>query len=122
MTKLIRYAGLLVALAQGTLVASAEAQHRLGGPLVDGTVVRTRGCGSHFFIAYHNEFVLAEWLGGDMVRENEVLQSSDDTASLEREGRMTFVDLATGRPIDFQVEKALMNLADYAKTVGEVCR
>jgi hypothetical protein len=101
---------------------SVAAQHRLGGPAIDGTVVRVRGCGNHFFVQYHNSVALAEWLGGEMVRENEVIQSTDDNASLEKEGRMTFTDLATGRPVDFVVEKALMNPADYAKTQGEVCR
>lgn len=102
--------------------ASALGQHRLGGPLVDGTVVRARGCGSHFFIAYHNTYALGEWLGGDMVRENEILVSSNDNDSLEREGRMTFTDVATGRPIDFVIEKALMSPADFARTEAEMCR
>jgi hypothetical protein len=99
----------------------ALGQHRLGGPLVDGTVVRVRGCGSHFFIAYHNNYVLAEWLGGDMVRENEILQSSNENASLEREGRMTFTDATTGRPIDLVIEKALMSPAEFARTEAQVC-
>jgi hypothetical protein len=104
------------------LVAPAEAQQRLGGPLVDGSVVRARGCGTHFFIAYRDEFALAEWVGGDMVRENEVLQAIDDKGSFEREGRMTFTDLATGRTIDLVIEKALLNRADYSRTVARVCR
>jgi hypothetical protein len=106
------------------LATAAEAQNppRLGGPLVDGSVVRARGCGSHFFIAYHEEFALAEWLGGEMVREGDVLQATDDQGSFEREGRMSFTNLATGRTVDVVVEKALMNRADYLKTFGLVCR
>ena len=106
----------------GVLVVPTEAQHRLGGPVVDGSVIRTRGCGSHFFIAYRDEFVLAEWLGGEMVRENDVLKANGDQESFEREGRMTFMNLVTGRTIDLVIEKALMNHADYSKTVGKVCR
>jgi hypothetical protein len=106
------------------LATAAEAQNppKLGGPLVDGSVVRARGCGSHFFIAYHEEFALAEWLGGEMVREGDVLQATDDQGSFEREGRMSFTNLATGRTVDVVVEKALMNRADYLKTFGLVCR
>ena len=106
------------------LAAPAEAQHppRLGGPLVDGSVVRTRGCGSHFFIAYREEYALAEWLGGEMVNDGDVLQGSDDQVSFEREGPMTFTNLATGRTVDVVIEKALMNQADYSRTVGQVCR
>lgn len=106
------------------LATAAEAQNppRLGGPLVDGSVVRARGCGSRFFIAYHEEFVLAEWLGGEMVREGDVLQGAGDSGSFEREGRMTFTNLATGRTVDVVIEKALMNRADYMKTFGLVCR
>jgi hypothetical protein len=104
------------------LVVPTEAQHRLGGPVVDGSVIRTRGCGSHFFIAYRDEFVLAEWLGGEMVRENDVLKANGDQESFEREGRITLTNLVTGRTIDIVIEKALMNHADYSKTVGKVCR
>jgi hypothetical protein len=104
------------------LVAPADAQHRLGGPLVDGSVVRARGCGTRFFIAYRDEFALAEWVGGEMVRENEVLQAIDDQESFEREGRMTFTNLATGRTVDLVIERALMNHADFARAVGQVCR
>jgi hypothetical protein len=104
--------------------APAEAQNpaRLGGPLVDGSVIRTRGCGSHFFITYRQVFVLAEWLGGDMVKDGDVLQGIDDQVSFEREGRMTFTNLATGRTIDVAIEKTLMNHADYSRTAGQVCR
>ena len=115
-----RFAGAMALLALVSLPAAA--QHRLGGPTVDGTVIRVRGCGSHFFVQYHDAFALAEWLGGDMVREDEVIQSTDDTASLEREGRMTFTDLATGHPVDFVVEKALMSRADFTRTVAQYCR
>ena len=106
------------------LAAPSEAQHppRLGGPLVDGSVVRARGCGSHFFIAYREEFALAEWLGGEMVKDGDVLQGNDDQVSFEREGRMTFTNLATGRTVDVVIEKALLNQADYSRTVGQVCR
>jgi hypothetical protein len=104
------------------LIVPTEAQHRLGGPLVDGSVIRTRGCGSHFFIAYRDEFALAEWLGGEMVRENDVLQANGDQESFEHEGRVTLTNLVTGRTIDLVIEKALMNHADYSKTVGKICR
>jgi hypothetical protein len=106
------------------LAAPSEVQHppRLGGPLVDGSVVRARGCGSHFFIAYRNEYALAAWLGGEMVKENDVLQTTDDQANFEREGRMTLTNLATGRAVDIVIEKALMNRADYSTTSRQVCR
>jgi hypothetical protein len=106
------------------LAAPSDAQHppRLGGPLVDGSVVRTRGCGSHFFIAYREEYALAEWLGGEMVNDGDVLQGSDDQVSFEREGRMTLTNLATGRTVDVVIEQPLMNPADYSRTVGQVCR
>jgi len=106
------------------LAAPIEAQHppRLGGPLVDGSVIHARGCGSHFFIAYHEEYALAEWLGGEMVNDGDVLQGSDDQVSFEREGRMSFTNLATGRAVDVVIEKALMNKTDYARTIGQVCR
>jgi hypothetical protein len=101
----------------------AEVPHplRLGGPLVDGSVVRTRGCGAHFFIAFRNEFALAEWLGGDIVKDGDVLQVNDDQLSFEREGRMTLTNLATGRAIDVVLEKVLMNHADYSRAAGQVC-
>ncbi len=82
---------------------------RLGGPLVDGSVVRAQGCGPYFFIVYGNEYSLAQWLGGAPVRETEVLQTTDDQASFEREGRMTANDLATGRPVELFIEQALLN-------------
>jgi hypothetical protein len=106
------------------LATPSEAQHpqRLGGPLVDGSVIRARGCGSHFFISYHEQFALAEWMGGEMVKELDVLQGNDDQESFEREGRMTFTNLATGRTIDLVIEKALMNRADYSRTIQQVCR
>jgi hypothetical protein len=112
---------LAMLLCSGACTA-ALGQHRLGGPLIDGTVVRVRGCGSHFFIAYHNAYALAEWLGGDMVRENEVVRSLNENDSLEREGRMTFTDVATGRPIDLVIEKALMSAPEFARTQAQVCR
>ena len=95
---------------------------RLGGPLVDGSVILTRGCGSHFFIAYHDEYVLAEWLGGEMVKDGDVLQTTDDQTSFEREERMLLLNLATGRTIDVMIEHALMNRSDFARTAGKVCR
>jgi hypothetical protein len=101
---------------------AAVAQPKLGGVLIDGSVIRVRGCGSHFFIAYHEEFALAELLGGDMVRESELLQLPADQGSFEREGRMTATNLATGRQVDFVIEKALMNTNDYNAMVGQVCR
>jgi len=94
----------------------------LGGPLVDGSVVRAKGCGSRFFIAYGAEYALAQWLGGEMVRDGDVLAATDDTVSFEREGRMNFLNLATGRTVDLVIEKALMNLADFRRTVAHVCR
>jgi hypothetical protein len=106
------------------LGAAAEAQHpaRLGGPLVDGSVTRARGCGSHFFIGYRDEFALAEWLGGEMVRENDVLEANDNQMSFEREGRMTLTNRATGRTVDLVIVHALMNHADYSRAVRQVCR
>jgi hypothetical protein len=95
---------------------------RLGGPLVDGSVIRTRGCGSHFFVAYRAEFALAQWLGGEMVKDGDVLEGSDDQANFEREGRMTFTNLATGRTVDVVIEKALLNRADFTRTAAQVCR
>jgi hypothetical protein len=107
-----------------TLAAPCRAQHspRLGGPLVDGSVIRTQGCGSHFFIAYREQFVLANWLGGEMAQDLDVLQTIDDQSSFEREGRITLTNLATGRTIDVFIEKALMNKADYSRTLRQVCR
>lgn len=106
------------------LPTAAEAQTlpRLGGVLIDGSVTRTRGCGSHFFIAYHDEYALAEWLGGEMVNEGDVLQAIDGQTSFEREGRMTFTNLTTGNTIDVMIEKALLNHANYSKTLARVCR
>jgi hypothetical protein len=95
---------------------------RLGGPLVDGSVIRTRGCGSHFFIAYHDEYALAEWLGGEMVNDGDVLQATDDQMSFDREGRMLLLNLATGRTVDVVIEQALMNRSDYSRIAGKVCR
>jgi hypothetical protein len=95
---------------------------RLGGPLVDGSVVRTRGCGTHFFIAYRNEYALAEWLGGEMVKDGDVLKVNDDQMSFEREGRMTLTNLATGLTIEVVIEQALMNNADMSRAAGKVCR
>lgn len=94
----------------------------LGGPLVDGSVVRTRGCGAHFFIAYRDEFVLAEWLGGEMIKDNDVLQITDDRSSFEREGRITLTNLTTGGSVEAMIEQALMNRAAYTRLVGQVCR
>ena len=95
---------------------------RLGGPLVDGSVVRAHGCGSRFFIAYRAEFALAQWLGGEMVKDGDVLQGVGDQVSFEREGRMIFTNLATGRTVDVVIEKALLNRSDYARTAARVCR
>lgn len=105
-------------------VAFAQAPHppRLGGPLVDGSVIRTQRCGGRFFIAYRDEYALAQWLAGEMVKDGDVLQSKDDKTSFEREGRMTLTNLATGREVDVVIEKALMNRADYSRTVRKVCR
>jgi hypothetical protein len=94
----------------------------LGGPLVDGSVVRAKGCGSRFFIAYQAEYALAQWLGGEMVKDGDVLAATDDSVSFEREGRMNFMNLATGRTVDVVIEKALLNLADFKLTVAQVCR
>jgi hypothetical protein len=103
-------------------LAVLGASARLGGPLVDGSVARARGCGSHFFIAYHEGFALADWLGGEMVKENDVLQTTDDVSSFEREGRMTLTNLATNRTVDIVIDKALLNHAEYLRTVQRVCR
>lgn len=123
-----RFIGLAI-LTAGVFLPSAFAAPaeppsppRLGGPLVDGSVVRTRGCGSRFFIVYRDEYVLAQWLGGEMVKEGDVLQGVDDQTSFEREGPMIFTNLATGRTIDVVVEKVLLNRADYARSTGQVCR
>jgi len=120
----MRRAICLAALAAAIFTPPALAQHpaRLGGTLIDGSVVRAHGCGSHFFIAYHEEFALAEWLGGEMVKELDVLQINGDQVSFEREGRMSFTNLATGRIVDVVIEKALMNQADFSRTVGQMCR
>jgi hypothetical protein len=112
----------LLPLMPAVLAQTPTHPPRLGGPLVDGSVVRTRGCGSHFFIAYRDEFALASWLGGEPVREGDVLQGADDLTSFEREGRMTFTNLATGRTVDVVIEKALLNRTDYSRTIGQVCR
>ncbi len=95
---------------------------RLGGPLVDGSVLLGHGCGSHFFIVYKDLYALAEWLGGDMVKNGDVLQTTDDQSSFEREGRMTLLDLATGTTIDVVIEQALINRAAYNRTVSQVCK
>jgi hypothetical protein len=95
---------------------------RLGGPLVDGSVVRATGCGTHFFIAYRDEFVLAEWLGGEMVKDNDVVQINDEQSSFEHEGQMTLTNLATGRTIEVVIEQTLMNHADYLRSVERFCR
>jgi hypothetical protein len=100
----------------------AAAPPRLGGPLVDGSVTLSHGCGSHFFIAFRDVYALAEWIGGEMVKEGDVLQGIDDQTGFEREGRMTYTNLATGNTIEVVIEKALMNHADYTKTVAKVCR
>lgn len=95
---------------------------RLGGPLVDGSVVRTHGCGNHFFIAYRNEYALAELLGGDMVKDGDVLQINDERDSFEREGRMTLTNLATGLSLDVVIEQALMNNSDFSRTARIKCQ
>jgi hypothetical protein len=109
----------------GALLAppiALPAPPRLGGPLIDGSVLSRPGCGSHFFIVYKDEYALAEWLGGEMVKDGDVLQTTDDQTSFEREGRMTLLDLATGRTIDVVIEQALMNRAVYGKIASQVCR
>jgi hypothetical protein len=120
MTRWIRTATIFAALFMPPILPAAPP--RLGGPLVDGSVVRTRGCGNHFFITYHNEFALAEWMGGEMIKDGDVLQASGDQMSFEREGRMTLTNLATGGTVDVLIEQALMNQADYGRTVQRVCR
>jgi len=117
-------AGLLAGILAGFVMSPAAlaAPPRLGGPLVDGSVIRTHGCGSHFFIAFRDEYALVTWLAGEMVKDGDVLQLTDDQLSFEREGRLTLLNLATGRMIDVVIEKALMNHADLSKTIGKVCR
>jgi hypothetical protein len=125
-----RGGGLVERIAILAIVAAASApgpsalaqQPKLGGVLVDGSVIRVRGCGSHFFIVYHEEFALAQQLGGDMVREAELLQLESDQTSFEREGRMTATNLTTGREVDFVIERALMNFSEYNSVAGQVCR
>jgi hypothetical protein len=106
-----------------TVAGPALAQNppRLGGPLVDGSVTRSRGCGSHFLIAYRDEYALLEWLGGEMPRDGDVLQGVDDQTSFEREGRATLINLATGATLEVMIAKALLNRADYTKTVAQFC-
>jgi hypothetical protein len=105
-----------------TSTALVNAQHRLGGPLVDGSVIRFNGCGNYFFVAYRNEYALAEWIGGDMVRESEVLQATDDTSSFEREGRMSFTNTASGKLVDVIIERALLNQTDLSQLIHRYCR
>jgi hypothetical protein len=114
---------ILIGAALFTLAAARPtwAQHRLGGPAIDGSVTRATGCGNYFFIVYANQFAMAEWLGGDPVRETEVLQTVDDQGSFEREGRETVLDLATGRTVDIMIDQALMNQTDYQKAASKVC-
>jgi hypothetical protein len=95
---------------------------RLGGPLIDGSVVRTHGCGAYFFIADRDVFALAQWLSGEPVREGDVLQTSQSQSGFQREGRMTVTNLATGRMLDLVIEKALMNRADFTRTAGQFCK
>jgi hypothetical protein len=104
-----------------TPISAIAAPPRLGGPLVDGSVIRTQGCGAHFFIAFGNTFALAEWIGGDPVRDTEVLQTTDSVSSFEREGRMTVTNLATGRTVDLFIDKALMNNAEFTRLVAQTC-
>jgi hypothetical protein len=118
----MRRGGLILAVALLAPSAALTAPPRLGGPLIDGSVLLRRNCGSHFFIAFQDEYALAEWLGGDMVKDGDVLQTTDDQSSFQREGRMTLLDLATGRTIDVVIEQALMNRTDYTRTVSKVCR
>ncbi len=112
------FAAMFALIACPSFAASAP---RLGGPVVDGSVVRVRGCGVYLFISYHNEYALAQWLGGYAVRETEVLQTMDDQASFEREGRLTVTDLASGRAVDLFIEKAMLNNSDYAKATARYC-
>jgi hypothetical protein len=106
-----------------TLAAAGPtwAQHRLGGPTIDGSITKATGCGNYFFIVYANQFAMAEWLGGDPVRETEVLQTVDDQGSFQREGRETVLDLATGRTVDIMIDQALMNQTDYQRAASKVC-
>jgi hypothetical protein len=102
--------------------ASAEQRSRLGGPLIDGSVVRAAGCGSHFFVAYRDDYALADWLGGTMVRENEVLQStSPNGGNFEREGIATMNNLTTGKPITFVIVKALIQRTEFEALINKFC-
>jgi hypothetical protein len=121
MTRLLR-AAVLAAPTLLISLAAYAAPPSLGGPLVDGSVVRTSGCGSYFFIAYRDEFALAQWLGGEMAKDGDVLQVTDEQSSFEREGRMTLLNFATNRTIDVSIEKALMNRADFTKTAAKICK
>lgn len=107
----------LLLIGTGTTVGAP----RLGGQLVDGSVVRTKGCGIYFFIAYGNTFALAEWLSGDPVRDTEILQTTDGTSSFDHEGRMTVTNLATGRTLDLFIDKALMNNAEFSRSAAKYC-
>jgi hypothetical protein len=95
---------------------------RLGGPTVDGSVVRTAGCGAYFIVTYHSEYALAQWVGGQMVRDNDVLEGHGDLTSFEREGPMTFTNLSTGQTIDVVIEKTLMNQAELSQAEARYCR
>jgi hypothetical protein len=119
MKRLIFMSAIVVATLSASVVCAAP---QLGGPLVDGSVVRAHGCGSHFFIVYRNEYALAELLGGEMVKDGEVLQTTDDQESFEREGRMTLTNLVTGRIVDVVIEQALINTTDYSRTARKFCR
>ncbi len=57
-----------------------------------------------------------------MVQEGDVLQGVDDSTSFEREGRMTFTNLATGRTVDVVIDKALLTRADLGRTLAQYCR
>jgi len=103
-------------------IIASSAPPRLGGPLIDGSVVRVHGCGSYFFVSYENEYDLVEWIGGEPVKEGDVLEPIDDASNLEREGRGTFTNRATGRTIDVVIDRALMNGRDYSLNVGKYCR
>src|ERR1700722_15781749 len=60
--------GLIIfTLAWSATARAADTPPRLGGPLIDGSVIKARGCGSHFFVVYGSSYLQAQWLGGEIV-------------------------------------------------------
>ena len=108
-----------------TLGAGAEAQtpRKLGGPVIDGSVVIVDGCGEKFFIAYQGTYALAQRLNGEMVKREDVLQGvATQQGSFDREGRMEVTDLTTGKTLQINIENAMLSQSAVHNLAGEVCR